>query len=93
MFRRPPQFEVTNPQKPFEHDKLGRKEHVLNLVQMMKGSDTPLVMTLSAPWGSGKSSFVKMWKAQLELEGHECILFDAWENDFNKNRFWPAWAK
>lgn len=84
MFRRPPQFEVTDPQKPFEHDKLGREEHVLNLVQMMKGSDTPLVMTLSAPWGSGKSSFVKMWKAQLELEEHECILFDAWENDFNK---------
>ena len=89
MFRRPPKFEATAVD-PFKNDKLGRKDVIINLTTLMEGTDTPLVMTVSAPWGSGKSSFVKMWKAYLESERegtgrtHPCIMFDGWKHDFHK---------
>lgn len=86
MFRRPPKF-VATPDAPFENDKLGRECSICNLTTLMRGTDTPMVMTVSAPWGSGKSSFVQMWKAYLESEKggkHPCIMFDAWKHDFHK---------
>lgn len=87
MFRRPPKF-VATPEAPFENDKLGREDSIRNLTTLMEGTDTPMVMTVSAPWGSGKSSFVKMWKAYLESgqagKKHPCIMFDAWMHDFHK---------
>ncbi|UZP68737.1 KAP family NTPase [Desulfovibrio mangrovi] len=86
MFRRPPEFTAT-PEDPWGSDKLGRDVEIIRLARLMEGADTPLVMTLSAPWGGGKSSFVRMWKAYLESPDggeHCCIVFDAWESDFNK---------
>ncbi|WBF68275.1 KAP family NTPase [Desulfovibrio subterraneus] len=86
MFRRPPEL-IATPENPFGNDKLGRKDEIVRLTNLMKGTDTPLVMTLGAPWGAGKSSFVRMWKAYLESPAggeHCCIVFDAWESDFNK---------
>ena len=86
MFRRPQNF-VASCKEPFANDRLGRKSDIIELVEMIRGADTPLVLTLSAPWGYGKSSFVKMWKAFLESydgDSHYCIYFDAWENDFSK---------
>lgn len=72
---------------PFKNDKLGREENIFNLEKIMRDVDTPLVMTVSASWGSGKSSFVRMWKADLEKEGHPCIMFNAWEHDFTHQPF------
>ena len=86
MFYRPPEF-VVDPIYPFANDKLKRETHIRNLTNLMKDSETPLVMTVSASWGSGKTSFIKMWEAHLRLAeggGHYCIRFDAWQHDFNK---------
>lgn len=86
MFYRPPEF-VVDPENPFANDKLKREPHIRNLTNLMKDSETPLVMTVSASWGSGKTSFIKMWEAHLRTEdggGHSCIRFDAWQHDFNK---------
>jgi hypothetical protein len=87
MFHRPPKF-IATPDDPFSKDKLGREDEVRRLAHLMKGTHTPLVMTVSAPWGSGKSSFIKMWQAFLESdEGgcHPCVRFDAWKHDFNQD--------
>lgn len=84
MFRKGKQLTATK-EAPFAEDKLGYGTQIVRLADnIMKDTDTPLVMTLAAPWGSGKSSFIKMWKAYLESKGHTCILFDAWRNDFHK---------
>lgn len=87
MFRRPKKF-VATPEAPFENDKLDRADSIKNLSNLMATTDTPMVMTVSAPWGSGKSSFVQMWKAYLEGgqagKKHPCIMFDAWKHDFHK---------
>jgi hypothetical protein len=86
MFIRPKEFVVDPNGDPFENDRLDRKKHIINLSNLLETTETPLVMTISAPWGGGKSSFIRMWKSYLEKEkGCQCILFDAWENDYYKD--------
>lgn len=47
-----------------------------------------LVISLEAPYGSGKSAFLSMWKNQLDAERKEngkaplSVLLNAWEDDY-----------
>jgi len=40
-----------------------------------------ITISLDAPWGTGKTFFVKNWVKDLEAANHPVIYFDAWEND------------
>lgn len=42
-------------------------------------------MGLNSAWGTGKTTFVKMWKAELEASGYNTIYLNAWENDFEES--------
>jgi hypothetical protein len=68
--------------KPFENDKLERQKIAENLTLLVQSTNQPFVISIEAPWGWGKTTFVKMWKAYLESLGHTCLYFNAWENDF-----------
>lgn len=71
--------------EPFKNDKLGRKESAEILTQFIKSSNgEPLVLCINAPWGQGKTTFLKMWQTYLQNEdnGFETIYFDSWKNDF-----------
>lgn len=68
--------------EPFKNDCLDRVHCAENLSALIKTYTEPFVLSISGSWGSGKTTFVKMWQAQLEKEGHKCIYFNAWENDF-----------
>lgn len=67
---------------PFLNDKLDRKKIAENLTLLVQSTNQPFVISIQAPWGWGKTTFVKMWKTQLESLGHICFYFNAWENDF-----------
>jgi len=67
---------------PFLNDRLGRKQIAENLTLLVQSTNQPFVISVQAPWGWGKTTFIKMWKAQLESLGHVCFYFNAWENDF-----------
>lgn len=72
-------------ESPFAHDKLNRKDEIERLTPMIKDVDTPTVMALDAPWGAGKTAFVKMWAAHLNDNKEQEIpsmYFNAWETDF-----------
>ncbi len=81
MINKPPHF-IVDENDPFDGDPLDRKLCAENLTRLIAGSETPLVMSVSAPWGQGKTTFIKMWQAHLKLQGYTTIYFDAWENDF-----------
>lgn len=66
----------------FENDKLQRKESVRNLTELLKNIDSPVVLSVNAPWGSGKTTYLRMLHASLELETRKPIYFSAWETDF-----------
>jgi hypothetical protein len=67
---------------PFQNDMLERKKIADNLTLLVQSTKQPFVFSVQAPWGWGKTTFIKMWKTQLEAQGHVCFYFNAWENDF-----------
>lgn len=75
--------ELTIPlNNPFQNDQLERDKVADNLTLLVQSTTQPFVISLQAPSGWGKTTFIKMWKAQLESLGHICFYFNAWENDF-----------
>ncbi len=68
---------------PFKHDALNRKESAEILTQFISTLDEPYVIAVDSPWGSGKTTFLKMWKCYLKEQGFHTLYFNAWETDFN----------
>ncbi len=81
MLRKHTDIEI-DPSAPFANDCLGRKPRVETLTRLVQSTTQPFVLSVEAPWGRGKTTFLRMWKAHLESEGHLCLHFNAWENDF-----------
>ena len=77
------------PDYPFDHDLLDRKEEIENLTQIVCNVEDPLVLAINAPWGTGKTTFVKLWCAYLEQQGLNFICFNAWETDFAEDPLIP----
>lgn len=70
-------------ENPFLHDALGREESAKILTQFIKNLDEPYVIAIDSPWGTGKTTFLKMWQAYLNKNKIHSIYFNAWESDFN----------
>jgi hypothetical protein len=47
----------------------------------------PLVIAFDGAWGSGKTTFLKMWAGELRQGGFPVIFFDAFENDYMEDAF------
>lgn len=54
---------------------------------LISESDYPLVIAFDGPWGSGKTTFLKMWAGELRKEKYQVIFFDAFENDYIDDAF------
>ena len=75
--------QIDTPQgNPFANDKLERKQYAEILTSLIENAEDGFTMSIDAEWGSGKTTFVKMWQAQLQQEGYTTIYVNAWENDF-----------
>jgi predicted KAP-like P-loop ATPase len=81
-------------------DQLNRKAFVKNLMQVinewnyLKKENDSLVISVDAPWGSGKSYLLNMWKNWLISEENcdkefAVAYYNAWENDDCDNAFIP----
>lgn len=46
-----------------------------------------MVISIDSEWGTGKTTFVKMWKQYLENMKYETLYFNAWESDFVDDPF------
>ncbi|MFJ5161987.1 P-loop NTPase fold protein [Pantoea sp. NPDC088449] len=63
-------------------------EQVMRVVN--NAPEENLVLSLDDNWGNGKTSFVKMMKAEIEKEEpspYNVIYFDAFENDYQSDPF------
>lgn len=67
---------------PFQNDKLNRKPHVSNFASLLDNISSPIVLSVNAPWGQGKTTFLEMLHAQLLTKQCNSIYFSAWETDF-----------
>ena len=67
---------------PFVNCRLNRKPNAEILTQNCKNYADGFVLSVNGAWGTGKSTFVKMWAAYLKQQNIKSIYFNAWENDF-----------
>ncbi len=74
-----------DPKNPFAEDKLDREKICETLTQLVSGISEPFVLSVDAPWGEGKTTFLNMWKASYQQGDGIVIPFNAWETDFSDN--------
>ena len=83
----PKEIEVP-PDDPFKNDLLDRKAPVEALTAIIGSNEGPGVIAVDAGWGMGKTTFIKMLVAHLQLKGFPAVVhFNAWETDFAENPF------
>lgn len=78
------QIDITE-EKPFENCKLDRKKYADVLTNIVNSYSYGFVLGINNKWGTGKTTFVKMWQQDLKNKGHKTVYFNAWENDFEDN--------
>lgn len=72
---------------PFEMDKLKREEEAKILTSLFDIVGNQMVLAINSPWGTGKTTFLNMWKVYLENEGYSTVYFNCWKNDFVDDPF------
>lgn len=73
---------------PFAEDRLNRQPLAYNLTNIANVyADTGAVIALDGEWGSGKTTFVRMWHQMLLDESYKSIYFNAWNTDFQDDPF------
>lgn len=68
--------------EPFKYDALERKPVVEFLRDLIKQIEGPFVLALDSPWGTGKTTVVRMLRRSLEIDGFQCVYFNAWKDDY-----------
>lgn len=68
---------------PFKGDLLNRKGEVENLTALLIAMNSPAVLAVDSRWGTGKTTFIKMWEQHLNKVGVPSLYFNAWETDFS----------
>lgn len=73
--------------KSFDDDIYNRKVIAENLTKIIEVQEEPMVISLDSEWGTGKTTFVTMWKDLLDNDEKysskfNTLYFNAWENDY-----------
>lgn len=69
---------------PFSREAFGDRLH--NFVKVNRSG---AVIAIDAPWGFGKTTFIKMWKKKVSETGSKVVYFDAFANDYADDPFVP----
>lgn len=72
-------------ENPFANCKLDRKKYSTVLTNIINSYPFGFVLALNNKWGTGKTTFVKMWEQDLKNNDFQTLYFNAWENDFENN--------
>ena len=90
---RPKELENPSKEKPFDHCKLGRDKFAEPLSTLITNAQAPFVLSINGAYGSGKTTFLRMWERHLENKGHVCVYLNAWETDFAEDPLVPILAE
>lgn len=78
---RPFRIEVPS-DDPFRYDALDRRRFADSLSKLVQFGSGSGVIAINGGWGSGKTTFVKMWAAEARSKGHVVALLNAWDGDY-----------
>ncbi len=83
----PPKIEIP-PDDPYRNDIFkDRKEFGESITSLLKSVDDSVVLSVNAPWGEGKTTFARMWMADLKRQKIAHIYFDAYQHDHCEDPF------
>src|SRR5690554_1341005 len=74
-----------NSDDPFKNDLLDRKEEIENLSLLALNVNSPAVIAINSRWGTGKTTFIKLWEQFLKEKNTPSLHFSAWETDFSED--------
>lgn len=77
-----PNFISIPPEDPFKFDSIDLKDSIQNISTLLQKISSPITFSINAPWGTGKTTFINMLKADLQLAQCSTVLFSAWHTDF-----------
>ena len=86
MKARMPDLEVPQ-DNPFQYDVLDRKQVGETLTEFVARVEQPYVLAIDSAWGTGKTTFLRMWRQSLIGDGFPTLYFNAWETDFASDPF------
>ncbi len=72
-------------ENPFANCKLDRQKYSGVLTNIINSYPYGFVLAINNKWGTGKTTFVKMWEQDLKNNDFQTLYFNAWENDFENN--------
>ena len=82
LSNRLPEIEIDY-NEPFKGDRLGRAQYAVALANIVNAySVTGCVLSVNGEWGTGKTTFIKMWQAYLMQHKYRTIYYNAWETDY-----------
>ena len=64
-----------------------RSESVEILTHLVGDLEGPCVLAVDAAWGTGKTTFLRIWEQHLRNQGFPVVEFNAWETDFSGDPF------
>ena len=70
-----------------EKDLFARKDFADRLINLVKNIEDPTVFLLDAPWGDGKTTFLKQWAGELRRVDVPVVEFDAFARDYQADPF------
>ena len=80
--------EIDVPEKePFKNDLLDRKESAEVLTHIASSIEGPCVLAIDAAWGTGKTTFLRIWSQYLHNQKIPVVSFNAWETDHSGDPF------
>jgi hypothetical protein len=77
---------------PFLNDSLNRRPVVEFLRDLVCRLDGPFVLAIDSPWGTGKTTLVRMLRQLLNSEGCVSVYFNAWREDYVSDPLIPMVA-
>ena len=80
-----PSFPEIPADNPFANCKLEREPFAKILTSVIYCAEGGFTMALNGSWGTGKTTFVRMWQKYLEKAGYKTAYINAWEMDFTTN--------
>lgn len=82
-----PELEIGEDEGFVAGDLFQREPFGQGLTKLMTNLDQGAVIVLDAPWGSGKTTFTRMWVGDLRKNGVAALRFDAFANDYLEDAF------
>jgi tRNA A37 threonylcarbamoyladenosine biosynthesis protein TsaE len=63
---------------PFANCKLDRQQYAKVLTSIVDTYGDGFVLAINNKWGTGKTTFVKMWEQALKDNKYQTVYFNAW---------------